>query len=362
MEIKEASSLEPVLAKPVVGQDSILPTVDLTQNQFEPNIPVDLHQQTVEKHVPDNKTETKLSSLSYIRKNYPSWFNWTTMILHTLGSTMPFVSFIPQSFSRAIKDFAINFSKYGIPLVKLHTGLEALQGKRMFEALARVLPAAIIPGFNLPFFNFHLAYGLSSGVNVVLEHMNDRIGDLSKHDSFAVNNKKVISGFKSMIRDLIYGAHIRERTKLFLALGGGAAMLAGAVPALIFARDSLNSMASKIFGSIRTVGGLLGDLSIILFSSKTDPDEKRKEQLVGAFFLIPSMMDFLQRWMNQSADANEIFNHAKTALNTIGEVLWSSLSTDRNLKQSNVIEVEKSQVTLPLNNRRSMASLASAAI
>ena len=356
MEINETSKLEPLVTDSVIGQDKTLPPITAVQIVPEPHIAPNLHQQiSVEREArPD-----QLSTLSYIRKNYPTWFNWATMILHTLGSTMPFVSFVPKKISQAVKKFAINFSKYGIPLVKLHTGVEALQGKRMFEALARVLPAAIIPGFNLPFFNFHLAYGLSSGVNVVLEHMNDRIGDLSKHDSFAVNNRKVISGFKSMVNDLINGVHIRERTKLGLAFGGAVGMLAGAIPALLFARNSLNSTKSKIFGSLRAIGGLLGDLSIILFSSKTDPDEKRKEQLVGTFFLIPSMMDFLQRWMNQSSDANEIVNHAKTTLNTIAEVLWSSLSTDRNLKQSGQTQASSK---IPVNNRRSMASLASAAI
>lgn len=280
------------------------------------------------------KPPEEQKGLTYIRKNYPTWFNWTTMILHTLGAMLPFVPLIPQDISKAVKDFAIKFSRFGIPAVKIHTGIEALQGKRMHEAIARVLPALIIPIFKLPFFNFHLAYGLSSGINVVLEHMNDRIGDLSKNDSFQINSKKVTDGFKSMVKDLIQGVHIKERTKLGLALGGAGAMIAGTVPALIFAKDSLNSLPAKIFGSIRAFGGLLGDLSIILFSSKTDPEEKRKEQLVGSLFLVPSIMDFLQRWMNQSSEANEIFNHAKTALNTIGEVLWSSLSTDRNIKQN----------------------------
>ena len=343
MEISDTSKLEPLVVDSAIGPDFDLAPEQAQHIVPEPHIPQDLHQQV---SVEREASKPKLDTLSYIRKNYPFWFNWATMILHTLGSTMPFVSFIPKEFSKAVKAFAINFSRYGIPLVKLHTGLEALQGKRMFEAIARVLPTAIIPGLKLPFFNFHLAYGLSSGVNVVLEHMNDRIGELSRKDSFAVNNAKVINGFKSMINDLIHGAHIKERTKLGLALGGGAAMLAGAIPALLFARDSLNSTGSKIFGSLRAVGGLLGDLSIILFSSKLDPDEKRKEKLVGSFYLIPSMMDFLQRFMSQSSDANEIFNHAKTALNTVAEVLWSSLSTDRNIKQGGKPQVRSSKNTI----------------
>jgi hypothetical protein len=122
-------------------------------------------------------------------------------------------------------------------------------------------------------------------------------------------------------------------------------MLAGAIPALLFARNSLNSPLAKIFGSIRSIGGLLGDMSIILFSTKESAEDRRKEKMVGSFFLIPSIMDFAQRFIDQGKDANEVFNHAKTALNTIAEVIWSSFSTDRNLKQEQ--EEDKAIVAKP---------------
>jgi hypothetical protein len=269
--------------------------------------------------------------LNYIRKNYPSWFNWATVVLHTLGAMLPFTSIVPKSLSKQIKDLAVNFSRWGVPLVKIHTGLEALWGCRLPEAIARIAPTLFLP--ILPFFNFQLAYGLSSGINVVLEHMEARIGKLNRDDGFKVNNQKVLNGFKSMVADLMNpNANRNERLKMFLTLGGGGFMLAGAVPALLFARNSLNSPAAKIFGTIRSIGGFLGDLSIILFSTKPTLEEQRKEKIVGSFFFVPTIMDILQRWINQDSDANEIFNHAKTSLNTIGEVLWSSFSTDRNTK------------------------------
>ncbi len=285
----------------------------------------------------------------YIRKNYPTWFNWATIILHSLGAMLPFVSLVPQKISSKIKESAISFSRWGVPLVKIHTALEALKGKRLFEAVARVMPTLFLPF--LPFCNFQLAYGLSSGVNVVLEHMSKRTGVLLAEDGFAVNNRKVIDGFKSMMKDLVQGVHIRERTELTITLLGAAGMILGAIPALLFARNSLDSPMAKLFGSTRSAGGLLGDLSIIFFSSKTDPAERRKEKLVGSFYLIPSMMDFMQRWMNQSSDANEIFNHAKTALNTVAEVLWSSMSTDRNARQE---EKQDHEIETP---RKANASL-----
>jgi hypothetical protein len=288
-----------------------------------------LHQTQSNPHVQEIDRDKEV--LNYIRKNYPSWFNWATVVLHTLGAMLPFTSIVPKSISKKIKDLAVNFSRWGVPLVKIHTGLEALWGCRLPEAIARIAPTFFFP--ILPFFNFQLAYGLSSGINVVLEHMEARIGKLSRDDGFKHNNQKVLNGFKSMVNDLMNpNANINERMKMFLALGGGGFMLAGAVPALLFARNSLNSPAAKIFGTIRSIGGFLGDLSIILFSTKPTAEEQRKEKIVGSFFFVPTIMDILQRWINQDSDANEIFNHAKTSLNTIGEVLWSSFSTDRNTK------------------------------
>jgi hypothetical protein len=273
---------------------------------------------------------------NYIRTNYASWFNWATIFLHTTGAVLPYVTVIPKDFSQSLKKFAENFSRFGIPLVKLHTGIEAIYGKRAFEAVARIVPAFLIPALKLPFHNFQLAYGLSSGINVALEHINGRIGEQKKEDDFSVNNQKVIDGLKGMVNDFFQPqTSLKEKSKIGLALGGAACMLGGAIPTLIFDRNGLNDGFAKVFGSIRSFGGLLGDLSIILFSSQPTEEMRKKEKIVGSFFLVPSVMDFAQRWISQDSDANEIFNHAKTALNTIGEVIWSNFSTDRNTKTMN---------------------------
>ncbi len=327
-ELAERQLASAVAPKQIIQPERVNLTPERVLNQpLEPGRV--LHQTQSNPHVQEIDRDKEV--LNYIRKNYPSWFNWATVVLHTLGAMLPFTSIVPKSISKKIKDLAVNFSRWGVPLVKIHTGLEALWGCRLPEAIARIAPTLFLP--ILPFFNFQLAYGLSSGINVVLEHMEARIGKLSRDDGFKYNNQKVINGFKSMVNDLMNpNANINERMKMFLALGGGGFMLAGAVPALLFARNSLNSTSAKIFGTIRSIGGFLGDLSIILFSTKPTVEEQRKEKIVGSFFFVPTIMDILQRWINQDSDANEIFNHAKTSLNTIGEVLWSSFSTDRNTK------------------------------
>ena len=268
-----------------------------------------------------------------IRKNYPTWFNVATVGLHSLGALLPSMQVVPKEVSQSVRQAAISFSRWGLQIAKIHNGIEALYGNRGVEAAARVIPSLLVPGLKLPFFNFQLAYGLSSGVNVALEHIYDRVGELKKEDGMKKNIDKVFKGLNIMIKDLAKGkANIREWTKLFLTLGGSAFMLGGSIPALAFARNSLNDTKARVFGSLRSIGGLLGDLSIILFSTKKTKEGRQKERAIGLFFMVPSIMDFAQRWIKQGSEANEIFNHFKTALHTIGELIWSHFSTERNIK------------------------------
>lgn len=276
----------------------------------------------------------KASSFENIKVNYPHWFNIITVGLHAMGGVLPSVPFIPESVSQGMRTAAKQFSRWCVPVSKLHNCYEALQGKRLYEAIAR-LPSLLIPILRLPFHNFQLAYGLGSGINVVHEHIKSRVGSLNLEDGFAVNNKKIQDGFVHAVKDLFYGAnHVepQERVKLGLTLGGGAAMLLGAVPALIFDRNGLNDTFARVFGSIRSLGGFLGDLSITLFPKHEIPELQKKLPVIGSLFLVPTFMDFAQRWMNQDHERNEIFNHIKTTLNTIAELIWTHFSTHENQK------------------------------
>lgn len=313
----------------------------------------DLHQVLVDNpFLPlDDSLLNKSSKLSgddwkkfknYVRLHYPTWFNVATVGLHAAGALLPNMNIVPNNVSKGIKELAIHFSRWGVPISKIHNSYEAFKGKRAFEAVARFAPAALLP--TVPFFNFQLPYGLSSGINLILEHIKDEVGGFKKEDGFAKNNSKVFKGLKDMWTKFRHPHTGKtERVKLGLVLGGTSAMLSGSIPALIFARKELNTLPAKLFGSVRSLGGLLGDLSIILFSSKKDPIQKRKEQIIGSFYLIPTIMDFAQRWIDQGSEANEIFNHAKTALNTIAELMWTHFSTEDNVKQEREAQMNQNQ-------------------
>ncbi len=255
--------------------------------------------------------------------------------------------FVPKKISLGFRKAAIGFSRWCIPISKIHNSIEALQGKKVYEAVARFLPSLLIPLLKLPFHNFQLAHGLGSGINVVHEHIKSRVGGLSAEDGFSVNTQKIHDGLIHAIKDLFQGGdHVskKERSKLALTLGGGAAMIAGAVPALLFDREGLNDGFARFFGSIRSFGGLLGDLSITLFPSHQIPELRKKEPIVGAFYLVPTFMDFAQRWMKQDDETNEIFNHIKSTLNTIAELIWTHFSTVENQKAKNNAKASLSEI------------------
>lgn len=276
----------------------------------------------------------KNTTLENVKLNYPHWFNIATVGLHALGGTLPSIPLIPKKVSLGFRNIAENFSRWCVPVSKLHNCIEALQGRRLYEAIARILPNLFLPF--LPFHNFQLAYGLGSGINVVHENIKSRVSELKAEDGFAVNNKKIHDGFKLALNDLFHGgSHVdkKERARLGLALSGGAAMLAGAVPTLLFDRDGLNDGFARIFGSIRSLGGLLGDLSITLFPKHDIPELQKKLPIIGSLYLVPTFMDFAQRWMNQDEETNSIFNHIKTTLNTIAELIWTHFSTIENQRQ-----------------------------
>ena len=283
-----------------------------------------------------------------VKLNYPHWFNIATVGLHSLGGTLPSIPFIPKNLSLGFRNIAESFSRWCVPFSKLHNCIEALQGKRLYEAIAR-LPSLLIPILRLPFHNFQLAYGLGSGINVVHEHIKSRVGGLSSDNSLLENAQKINKGFVHAVRDLIYGGdHVEtnERAKLGLTLGGGAAMILGAVPTLLFDKNGLNDTFARIFGSIRSLGGLLGDLSITIFPSHEMPELRKKEPIIGSLYLVPTFMDFAQRWMQQEEETNSIFNHIKTALNTIAELIWTHFSTIENQRAKEQARAQASTETV----------------
>lgn len=290
------------------------------------------------------------SSLQKLRLHYPTALNVASVSLHLFASSFPWIPFIPKKISKMINNAAIFFSRYIVPINMLHNAVEAISKKRLFEGLARI-PVPFMMPF-LPFFNFKLPYGLFAGINLPNEEITKRVGKLDDQASFSANNKKTLDGLKLMWKDLMNPQiSSGERIKIGFTLLGSFCMLFGSVNGLLFAPQSLNNLAASVFGFIRSIGGLIGD-GILIFTGNP------REKLIGMLYAVGSFMDITQRWIKNPA-INEIYNHVKTALDTVSTMLWTHVSTQRNMN-SNTSEIfsQRNQEIRRTSNRRALQSAA----
>ncbi len=265
------------------------------------------------------------SIIQKIRLHYPNVMNVVAVILHSAAASFPFIPFISENFAKDIKQKAIFFSRYIVPINMFHNAIEALSKKRLFEGLAR-LPVPFLMPF-LPFFNFKLPYGIFAGINFPNEEIVKRVGELNDKATFSQNNKKILDGLKMMWQELFDNkVSDKQRFKTASILTGTFCMLFGAVNSLIFAPKSLNNLPATVFGFLRSIGGLIGDTVLIATGDA-------KEKLIGTLYAVGSFMDITQRWITNPA-VNELYNHAKTSLDTISTMLWTHFSTQRNMSSS----------------------------
>ncbi len=283
-------------------------------------------QDTEESEKQENLTSV-LNTLNLVREKYPVVLNWFTVALHSAASSLPFMPFVSKTLSKKVKDWAIVFSRYVVPVNMIHNAVEDIFiGKRLFHGIARLVPPICLPF--LPFFNFSMPYGIYAGINFPTEEIVKRTGELSKHNTIAENNKKVIDGLKAMWADFKNQAiPLKERFRLGSIFFASASMLSGALGGLLFSPNSLNNLPATFFGFVRSMGGLIGDLNLILGKNST-----KKEKTIGSLYAVGSLMDMTQRWITDPI-INELYNHAKTSLNTISTMLWTHMSTERNREQ-----------------------------
>lgn len=280
---------------------------------------------TEESEKQENLTSV-INTLNLVREKYPVVLNWFTVALHSAASSLPFIPFVSKELSKKVKEWAIVFSRYVVPLNMIHNAVEDLMGKRLFHAIARLAPPACLPF--LPFFNFSMPYGIYAGINFPSEEILKRVGELDNKSTFAENNKKVIDGLKAMWSDVNdKNIHFKERFRLGSIFFASASMLGGALGGLLFSPNSLNNFSATVFGFIRSMGGLIGDLNLILAKNST-----KKEKAIGSLYAVGSLMDITQRWIVDPT-INELYNHFKTSLNTISTMLWTHMSTERNRQQ-----------------------------
>lgn len=232
-------------------------------------------------------------------------------------------AFLPEKVHKFVDEKSEWFSKYVIPISFAWNGVEALVGHRIPEALSRLIPA--VSFWALPFYNFNLATGLSSGLNYVFEHVKERNGGKNPGAGDLVENmKKTFSDSVDVLTDIVKGKRDKEDIYKQVATVG---LLGGSLGGMLFTRHSRDSFWARVFGNMRNICGLFADYKLI-FNNAKDPAQSHYQRQVGSLCSLASILNIFMRWVNP--EMARMLNHISIAADDFGLTRWAQVSKEDN--------------------------------
>lgn len=271
--------------------------------------------------------------------NGPAWFQQFrdkfTLVLNAIGITMNSLAVVgtnlnifPKNLSKFLDEKSEWFARYIIPFAFAWNGVEALMGNRLIECITRMIPA--VSFWSLPFYNFNIVTGISSGLSSLFEHVKDRHGGKNPGTTIAENTKQVLSTSVDILKDIFTGNRSKEDLKKQM---GTMFMLVGSGVGMAFASKDRDSWLARIFGNLRNLGGLLIDWDLI-FNNDADRQVSNDKRLVGGSCITASILNIFMRWVNP--EVARAFNHISIALDDFGLTYWAQSSKRDNDRESKI--------------------------
>ena len=306
----------------------ITPAVQNTSTANERQAPEELFKANLDKPQVQ-QLQTWWENLQHKFENGPKWFqtfrdkfsiylNSFGIAFNALGVVGLTNKVFPEKVGKFLDKKSEWYSRYVVPLSFLWSGVEALMGNRPFETGLRFIPA--ISFWALPFYNFSIATGISSGFNTLLGLVNQRHGGKQPNKTMAENTQVVFKTFADLFYDAMTGKGSREELKNVIA---SSFMLGGSLGGLLFATQDRNTIAAKFWGNLRNLGGLITDVSLAFSSYKPD-------RVVGATCGTASLLNIFMRWVPE--DIARMINHVAIALDDFGLTYWAHESKRQNDK------------------------------
>ncbi len=268
--------------------------------------------------------------------NGPKWFqNFRTYFtpgLNAAGISLNTLAvlgkaILPKATQSFLDKKAEWFSRYVIPVSFSWNALEAIVGHRVPEAISRILPGLAF--LVLPFHNFNFATGISSTLGFLFEQVNERHGGKPPGNGDIWKNfSETMKSSVEIFKDIFRGNQTHENSFDQLGLMG---MGLGTLGGLIFASQDRDTIAAKVFGILRNLGGLGSDIKFMTSPSK-DPARARDLKIVGSVCGGASVLNILMRWTG-SEEIARILNHLAIALDDFGLTYWASRSKKDNDQQ-----------------------------
>lgn len=225
---------------------------------------------------------------------------------------------------------AFFFTKIIAPYISFaFSAAKAFWDKKPIEGLIKV-----IPPLSLPFVGdtnvdsaFGCCFGLNQPYDLVLDRLKEKSAksmEFAKHveisnQSSLGNAQMVIKEFGSMLKDFVSG-------KLHWSSAGFlincSMILSGSLPILLFARKDRNTTFAKTLGFLRSTGGIIGDILLLLQKANFH------KFIVGILCSMGALSNIAKRSVESDALAR-VFIHLGAALDVAGYTVWNAWSDNK---------------------------------
>ncbi len=255
------------------------------------------------------------------RNNFTPVLNYFCVSLNSLAAIGSSINSCPKPLAKFLNDKSELFARYSLPASYIWNGIEALMGNRLPEALIRFAPA--LGFFVLPFYNFNLVTGISSGLNNLIDLVTERLGGKQPSTSIMENSKAVLHESQILVKEFLTTLkplNSSEGEKLIDQVATLGTIIGGA-GGLVFAAKERNSLPAQIFGSLGNISGFALDLSMIVAKNL-------RKKVVGYSCGLASLGNIAMRFTDRKLA--KILNHAAIAADTFGMTYWAQSSKEMN--------------------------------
>lgn len=283
-----------------------------------------LHQSDLAKNNWDSLRENFLYGPEWFQKfrdNFTQYLSYTCGGLNGLAALGSSLGVCPKVVAKFFNKKAEWFSRYSLPASYMWNGVEALIGNRPIESLIRFAPAFSF--LVLPFYNFNLGTGISSGLNNLMDLVAERLGDKQPSHSMKENSKVVLGELKVLVKELLTTIKPLNAVsgETFIDQFATVGTILGNAGGLAFAAQQRNSPAAKTFCSLSNISGFALDLTNIF-------SKNLRKNIVGCSCAIASLSNIALRFSSHKLAT--ILNHLAIAADTFGMTYWAQSSKEKN--------------------------------
>ena len=185
---------------------------------------------------------------------------------------------------------------------------------------------------------------MSSGINFLLDRVDKRLEGTERSKTMLGNTKEVWTTCMEIMKEYLTAqvsgndhndkSPYKETARdMFSALG----MIFGSAGGFLFAPQSRDSAAARLFGFFRNAGGLVADLNFVF-----GKDYDQRHKIVGSSCGVASFLNIIMRWVSNDKLVRAL-NHISIALDDFGLTYWANASKEKNDIQDQKEAAEKMQ-------------------